>query len=441
MALRNVPMLIALLSSSLGLYTASGVAAQSQDRDMVMAVKVGPQSKSSTGTYSLKNPPSATTEFYPGTIFTTPLPSNVADFCLGQVKCGSSSDISNGLAIVSNSFGGNIANAAIMGITTSPTMQAGVDGHTLYYASASDPVYEFIGMAGVHVPASSGNNPVGVFFHITNRAQFSSESSDRFLNVWDQSLDIDSTAGGRILSVFIYGGATGTLALPGPCTCTTTSCASRTSACQINIGEYAEYDYPFNDPNGYNDSAGAYASAHFAPLAAITRQLEWSSGTISHALLLNANCTNPVTPTVFPSFGSTGTCTDGSSLHYSNGSLLWIDTGYKCATLPAWQKPFCVAMQTYGGYVVDSGGTGATGGVYDTRIENGVAWTVAGLGQPAPIFRYLSGAGTTNGLSCSGSPVNKCTFPVFNMPGLLGHLHVVDPCIPEEMAGQPGGCS
>jgi hypothetical protein len=58
---------------------------------------------------------------------------------------GSSSNISNGLAIVSNSFGGNIANAAKMVITPSPKVQAGVDGYTLYYASASDPVSKFIG--------------------------------------------------------------------------------------------------------------------------------------------------------------------------------------------------------------------------------------------------------------------------------------------------------
>lgn len=438
MALRNPLMLIALLSFSSCLYLAPSVAAQSQD---MTPDRAAGKSNTTSGTiYSLKTPPPATTEFYPGSIFTTPLPAYVADFCLGKVTCGSSSDSSKGLAIVSNAFGGNIANAAKMTITTSPTVQTGVDGHTLYYASSSDPIYKFFGGAGVHVPAGSGNNPVGVYFHVTNKAQFSSESSDQFLNVWDQSSDIDSTAGGRVLSVYNYSGSTGTLTLTS-CTCTTTSCASTTTACHINVGSYAEYDYPFDDPKAFNVAVGAYASSHFSPLAAVTRQLEWSSGTINHALLLNANCTNQFTPTVFPSFGWTSTCNDGSSLHVSNGSLLWIDSSYNCSTLPAWQKPFCKAMQTYGGYVIDSGGTGATGGFYDVRIENGVAWTVAGLAQPAPIFTYLSGAGTTNGLSCSGNPVNRCSFPIFNMPGLLGHLHVVDPCIPEEMAGQPGGCS
>jgi hypothetical protein len=438
--------------SSSGRYIAPTVSVQSNDTVTAVSVADGSVSASASiavtvqgasgSAYSLQNPPPVTIEFYPGTIFTTPLPANVNSHCLGIVICGGASDISNGLAIVSNSFGGNIANAANMVITTSPTVQTGVDGHTLYYASASDPVYEFIGAAGVHVPSSSGNNPVGIYFHISNQAQFSSESSDQFLNVWDQSSDIDSTTGGRILSVYVSNGGTpASLALPGPCTCTTTSCASTTAACRVNIGEYAEYDYPFNDPNGYDASVGAYASAHFAPLAAITRQLEWSNGAINHALLLNANCMNQFTPTVFPSFGSTSPCTDGSALHVSNGSLLWIDSGYNCSSLPRWQAPFCTAMQTYGGYVIDSGGVGATGGFYDSRVENGVAWTAAGLAQPAPIFTYLNGAGTTNGLSCSGNPVNKCSFPVFNMPGLLGHLHVIDPCVPEGMAGQPGGCS
>jgi hypothetical protein len=393
------------------------------------------------GTYSLQNPPPVTTEFYPGTIFTTPLPGNVGNDCLGQVVCGSSADIANGLTIVSNAFGGSIANAATMVITTSPVIQTGVDGHTLYYCDVTCPIYQFVGASGVKVPATPSNNPTGVFFHLPDEAQFSSESSDQFLNVWDQSSDIDSIAGGRIFSIYNYNGGTpGILYLPGHCTCTTTSCASTTSACQIKVGSYAEYDHPFNDPTDYNVSAGAYASSHFGPGTGIVRQLEWSSGTIDHALILNANCMNQFTPTVFPSFGATTACSDGSHLHVSNGSLLWIDASYNCSTLPAWQQPFCVAMQTYGGYVVDSGGVGATGGFYDSRIENGVAWTVADLTQPAPIFTYLNGAGSTNGLACSGSPVNKCTFTVFNMPGLLGHLHVIDSCIPERMAGQPGAC-
>ncbi len=438
--------------SSSGTYIAPNVTQQSQDSVTATSLADGSISasasitvtiqQSSPGAYSLQNPPPATTEFYAGSIFTTPLPANVADFCLGQVTCGGSSDTANGLAIVSNAFGANIANAAKMVLTTSPTVQPGVDGHTLYYASASDPVYEFIGEAGVRVPTSSVNNPVGIYFHVTNQAQFSAESGDEFLNVWDQSLDIDSTVGGRILSVYNsnYGGGTSVVAL-GNCTCTTTSCAQVTASCQITAGGYAEYDYPFNDPLAFNVSAGAYASSHFAPGVDLVRQSEWSSGTINHALLLNVNCTNQFTPIVFPSFGSTLPCNDGSSLHVSNGSLLWIDSSYNCSSLPAWQSPFCKAMQTYGGYVIDTGGTGTTGGFYDTRIENGVAWTVAGLAQSAPIFSYLNGAGTTNGLSCSGSPVNRCSFPVFNMPGLLGHLHVIDPCIPEQMAGQPGGCS
>jgi hypothetical protein len=45
-------------------------------------------------------------------------------------------------------------------------------------------------------------------------------------------------------------------------------------------------------------------------------------------------------------------------------------------------------MQTYGGYIVDTGGTGPNGGMYVTRIENGVAYTLAGI--PYPLFAFLA---------------------------------------------------
>ena len=377
------------------------------------------------GIFRLQAQQPVTYQYYPQSIFNQPLPGDVGKYVAP-----------NSDAIVFDMFGGDISNAARMVITTSPTVALGVDGHAFYYASASDPVYTVRSCS--HPPASAPNNPVGKFFHLTNRAQFSSQSSDQFLEVWDQSSDIDPAPGGRILSFYAFTEHSDPhVQSLGDCPCTTTSCASKNPSCQVDA-HYCEYGYPQIDKQAWGHGSGAFASAKFVGTVGLVRGQEIIQGTINHALLLNDLCN--LNQFVFPSQGLTSACSDNKP-HPSNGSLFFIDSSYNCKTLPAWQEPFCRAMQTYGGYIVDTGGTGPNGGIYVTRIENGVAYTLAGV--PYPLFTFLA-AQSGNGLRCSGNPVIKCTFPIFNMPGLLGppsHLHIVDPCVPERMAGREGACS
>jgi hypothetical protein len=415
--------------SSTGLYeapsraaicTVTGANQSSPPKSASATVTVAPP-----GIFTLQSQQPVTSQYYPQSIFNQPLPGDVGRYV-----------VPNSDAIVFDMFGGNISNAATMVITTSPTTVMGINGHAFYYAFASDPVYTVTSCS--HPPASTANNPVGKFFHLTNRAQFSSQSSDQFLEVWDQSSDIDPAPGGRILSFYAFtSNSEPHVQALGDCSCTTPSCASTKLSCQIHA-RYCEYGYPQLDTQVWGHGSGAYASAHFVGTVALVRGQEIIQDTINHALLLNDQCN--LNQYVFPSQGLTSACSDDKP-HPSNGSLFFIDSGYNCKTLPAWQEPFCRAMQTYGGYIVDTGGTGPTGGLHATRIENGVAYTLAGLTDP--LFAFLA-AQSGNGLRCSGNPVNKCTFPTFNMPGLLGppiHLHMVDPCIPEQMAGRAGACS
>jgi hypothetical protein len=400
--------------------TVTAVAHSSPRKSASATVTVTPP-----GIFTLQAQQPVSYEYYPQSIFNQPLPGDVGKYVAP-----------NSDAIVFDMFGGNISNAAAMVITTSPTVAIGVDGHAFYYASASDPIYTVKSCR--HPPASTANNPVGKFFHLTKRAQFSSQSSDQFLEVWDQSSDIDSASGGRILSLYAFtSNSEPRVQSLGDCPCTTTSCASTNSSCQINA-QYCECGYPQSDKQVWGHGSGAYASAKFVGTVGLVRGQEIVRRTINHALLLNDRCN--LNQFVFPSKGLTTACSDDKP-HPSNGSLFYIDSGYNCKALPAWQEPFCRAMQTYGGYIVDTGGTGPDGGMYVTRIENGVAYTLAGVSDP--VFAFLA-AQSGNGLRCTGNPVSKCSFPVFNMPGLLGspsHLHLVDPCVPERMAGQAAACS
>ncbi|HLK33908.1 MAG TPA: hypothetical protein VKT29_12515, partial [Terriglobales bacterium] len=320
----------------------------------------------------------------------------------------------------------------------------------------------------VHLhPLDARRNPEGKYFHLTNQAWFDGTKDDQDLLLWDLSKDIDKTPGGRLIGFYYYNHGPDTR-LPA---CTAHSKAQADDAvkhpgCQLRM-YYCGMGYPGDvHDRGLGHGPNAWASAGWPEALGIVRQKEIVEGQIDHGLILNTGCV--VGDPVFPAQQNTQLCStrkcqgglkayqscrqdgdcplgkcapiDVSPYRPHTGSLLWIDNDYNCKALPAWQKPFCTALQTYGGYVSDTGGD-YRGGFYVSRSEKGEAYFDAGI-KPPPAFKFLS-TQSGNGLQCfgdgaiAGTGGGQCNLPVFNMPGLRGHLHILDPCVAVRQAGLP----
>ena len=390
--------------------------------------------------YSIGNQPPNTYVWYSNTLYAKTLPADVDSHRWDNNGAGYSGD-----QIVEHMFASGTGGAysIICGAGTCSTSHGGAD----YYATASDPVYDIV---SVQNPPNTGTyNPTGKFFHITNKAVWDGATGDQFLWVWDQSSDIDSTSGGRIFTAYYGTGA------PNPlpnCTCTTTSCAASTSSCQLAL-YYAAYGYPGTDIQGYNEGPQAWDSHDAASGILLLRNYEWmpngsiagvTSGTIRHALFLNSLC--DYSNYVFPAFGNAGYCGNASVAPGtdpqmpSNGNLFYIDSSYNCAIAAVWAQPVCTAMQTYGGYRTDSGGT-APAPLYISRIEGPEAYDLAGLTDPE--FAYMRGQSSTcSGVTCNSTSATQEKSLLYffaAMPGLVSsnstHLHIADPCIAKGLAG------
>jgi hypothetical protein len=398
-------------------------------------------------------------EFYPNSVWTTPLPTKGSFAVQNHL-------LSNSDAIVENIFANSDTPSGNIPSVTDTTAGGDTACNKLpfYYSDSSKPIY-LISVTNSNLPTQPANNANGVFFHLYPGAQAScgnASPADHGFHDWDQSLDIDRTAGGRILSLYFGTGASNGIATPNSCTCTTVQCASTTAACQITA-EYADYDYPFNDPLGGIGDGAAWNSMNTGSGTAMTRWQEvcgWNGsscaggGTIAHAMTADVACTAGVS---FPSIGggtldcATGDPSVGTDTNApANGALFWIDSAYNCNALPSWQKPVCVAAQTYGYYIRDTSG-GSYAGTYLMNFESQQAWHDAGNPDPTPFLSWLSKQPLSSLISCSGSPVNRCNINfLVGMPGLISgdagnsfkpHLHVVDPCVPRSIAGQSATCT
>jgi hypothetical protein len=392
-----------------------------------------------------------TMQFYPGSLWTTPLPPNPPLLL-------------NSDAIVKNVYQSqDFPGGPVSCLTTTPGGSSCSSQKVLYYSDESDPVYKVVSCA--HTPSQSPNNPVGKFFHLTNRAQFASNNSDQMLTDWDQSLGIDPTPGGRILSFYTScpSGQTCPLSLPS-CACTTTACANVTASCQIQQN-WCDMGYPQNDNAKPAPAVGngvAWINVGAASGAGLLRAEEIcggpncpGAGQVNHAIFVTTAC---VGGSSSPSNTGALLCTDDAGVRTNtnaifNGSLVYIDSAYDCSQLPAWQRPICVALQRYGGYVAATTG-GEYGGLGMNAIEGQIAQHLAGAKDPTPFFSYLNRFSDRNyaqGVYCVGSPVTRCNvYPVQNMRGLITgdagngfkpHLHVVDPCVPKHMVGMQASCT
>ena len=465
--------------SSSGLYTAPSTS--SQTVDVVTAI-----SKSDPGEYasaslviqsgtvsptawSVKNQQPVTHVFYPGTVWTTPLPADVGSHCLTNVACTSSDPgtaIANHIFDNSDSLYTNSITIQCLNASDCPSS----NGNAFYYTSQADPVFQVTsnvsqcpgGVAGI-------NCPNGKYFHLPSGACWDaapSSGGDMGMNVWDQSSDIDATVGGRIFSAYKW--TKGLSCLPTTCTATTPAQAAASSQCQVSFG-YAAVNFPFNDTTAIGDglsSDGSPAGNYFV------REQEMMQGAINHAIGLDTACLrsdhgNTVADApVFPATGSAAGCAFIDSLRPVNGNLFWIDSGFNCSTVPVFQQAVCKAMQTYGGYVHATTGGGNAQGTNGVSllvepIEGGMAHQLAGVtdpffgwiidnstfscpgGYPQTCTGYsLGGQDALFVLEDSTSTSEKIVEMFFQMPGLITghHLHVIDPCIPKRMTGQPGAC-
>ena len=130
---------------------------------------------------------------------------------------------------------------------------------------------------------------------------------------------------------------------------------------------------------------GAVA-AGFAMLGGSLRPEEIAQGHIDHALAL----LTPATRSGYIACPATGS--DGKSINANaipEGARVQLDPAFNvdAQSWTAWQKTIAHALQTYGAYVVDTGGAMALYGVTDMNQGN-VTWSSVGMSK-APSLSFL----------------------------------------------------
>ena len=122
-------------------------------------------------------------------------------------------------------------------------------------------------------------------------------------------------------------------------------------------------------------------AAGFAAFAGVVRPEEIAQGHIDHALFI----TNPLTRKGYvacPATHTDGISDDGAAI--PEGARIQLDPAFNvnAQPWPRWEKVIAHALQTYGGYVGDTGGT--LGLVGEARLDRGYdAWSLAGV-PPIP---------------------------------------------------------
>lgn len=388
--------------------------------------------------YTLTHQQPVNFQFNPGSIFTQALPADVGRHLAV-----------NSQAIVQTIFGGTERDAYVTAIREDP---ADFGGMPFYYSDASDPVYKVVEVSG-H-PCGRGRScdfsPVGKYFHLKPGARMNGSGGDQSFVDWDQSQELDKKGRQRVLDLYNFNFGRGNVTDPG-CRARTPAEADRAGkVCQTAAVRWGSLGYPLDDHVAYGETGGAWASPGVGPPAGFLRWQELQSGQIGHALWVNTWCVK--TPPAFPGEASPRSCAslrEEERNRPAAGQLFWIDGGYDCQALPAWQEGVCRAMQTYGAYVSDTGGSYSTEGLWITKQEGPTAYQQAGV--KASFWDWLlAQAPHCGGGVCEDQPKaagltvtqdkSRATLRFFNMPGVLPHLHVVDPCIPRRMAGRPGAC-
>ncbi len=443
--------------SASGLYTAPNAAnrmfdtvSASSQADPTQSARASLLVSSGTAVFTLNNQEPISEQQYQGSIFTTPLPANAENHCLGDVPCTASSPDK---AVINCIFGGNCTlgtggnetNAGFQRIAYDPAHASGggTGASGTYYCDSSCPIYKIVSLANQVIPST--NNPLNQYFHLPNQAFYGNAvGGDNYLFVWDQSTDGsagNTVPGGRRFTDYEFS-PVGQKTLP-PCMCTTENCADVTASCQLSMN-YADYSYPLNDSSAIGEGE-AYVSVGAASQVGLIRGNELAAGVINHAIWLNTSC--EASGAVFPSLGGQAlTCNNQTNRPHA-GALFKISSSFNCSTVtPQELKAVCVALQTYGGYLSDTSGpaSGGSNGLWPSRIEGGVAYWTAGIAMPG--LQQLNNHANGTTVQCGGGTINGtpgfCSVQFLNIHGLItgNNLEILDPCIPLSMDGKTGGC-
>jgi hypothetical protein len=124
----------------------------------------------------------------------------------------------------------------------------------------------------------------------------------------------------------------------------------------------------------------------FALLGGSVRPEEIASGVIPHALSI-------MTPLTKKSYiACPATATDGSSSSSGaipEGARIRLNPSYQIpSSWPAWQKIIAQALQTYGAYVSDTGGSLAAYAVNDLNSGN-TTWASVGVSNTGPSLSFI----------------------------------------------------
>ena len=126
---------------------------------------------------------------------------------------------------------------------------------------------------------------------------------------------------------------------------------------------------------GPGQRAGGAVAAGFAEMGGVIRPEEIAQGHINHALSLTAPLIRAGVIAA-PATATDGFSSDPASL--PEGAHLQLDPSFNVAAQdwPAWEKVVATALQTYGAYVSDRGGSVALYGQTDTNAGN-TSWAAA----------------------------------------------------------------
>lgn len=165
--------------------------------------------------------------------------------------------------------------------------------------------------------------------------------------------------------------------------------------------------------------------------AGLVRAAELNAGNIAHALFVGTNCV--ANYYVYPATQTAQVCTDSSLPNVPLGARIQvIDTAAQIQAMPLqpWEKTILIALHTYGGYIMDTGGSApSTVGLVDVEIEDDAQFAAFGT-TVTPMQSYGAANGWTpvsvNGATryIAASPWN----PFSGSGGWAAHLQIVSSC-------------
>jgi hypothetical protein len=299
-----------------------------------------------------------------------------------------------------------------------------------YYGSASDPIY-CVTSCREH-PKNKENDPVGHCFRAPSGAKFDGypKNGDENLLVWDQTQN-------KLFNAYSSGEPFPSLP---PCK------PGQRCSVTFNYCAWADRD---RDP-GYGHNP-VYTNG-LSPGAGNIRIQELIQSKISHALYLNAYCTNGETVFPAPQGSSALSCAKRGLSNVNrppNGALFFLDytpQQIDSMEIPPWQKTILHAFSTFGAYLGDTGGSEDT--VHISHFEGGQSHDHHNVENP--LWKWLDHY--CPGKNCEvmhrrypGSASIYTLNLLANVPLIGGtdishHIHIADPCVALSLAKEKGGC-